>query len=483
MDIAQRGLSELRRDLDLVKISSVELTEEFIARIHKYNKRYNCFISVRAEEARADAQKADELRAKGGELPALCGIPIAHKDLFCMRGVRTTCASRMLENYVAPYDATVVERLRARGAVVLGKTNMDEFAMGSSNENSAFGAVPNPWDAERVAGGSSGGSASALAAGFCAAATATDTGGSARQPASLCGVTALKPSYGRVSRYGMIAFASSLDHASVLTRNAEDAAWMLGAVAGHDARDSTSVDAPVDDYLSALDETPKLCLGVVDDWLDTNRAGAQAVEQALAVFERLGHTVRRVRLPRMGLGISAYYVLASAECASNLARYDGVRYGYRCENPKSVEDMIVRSRSESLGSEVQRRILIGTFVLSAGYYDAYYVRAQRLRRLICEEFKRAFEEVDILIGSTTMGTAFKLGEKTGSPVEMYREDLYTIPANLAGLPAMSVPVGASENLPLGMHLVAPYLAEATLLSLAHQFQKNSDWHTRVPVLA
>lgn len=477
------SLSALSRYLATSKISSVELTETFLSRIREYDSRYNSFITVTEESARSAAKEADSIRARGNNVPALCGIPIAHKDLFCTRGVNTTCASRMLEGYVPPFDATVVERLKTHGAVMLGKTNMDEFAMGSSNEHSAFGAVRNPWDTDRVPGGSSGGSAAALAAGLCAAATATDTGGSARQPAALCGLTALKPSYGRISRYGMIAFASSLDQASTLTRSAEDAAWLLSAMAGSDERDSTCVDVPVDDYRAALNNPSAMRLGVVNDWLDADQASATAIEDALLVLEKAGHKITRIDLPRVALGISAYYVLACAECASNLARYDGVRYGYRCQDARSIEDLMVRSRSESLGAEVQRRILIGTFVLSSGYYDAYYRKAQQLRRLICEEFKKAFEDVDILIGATTTGVAFRLGEKSASPTEMYREDLYTIPANLAGLPAMSVPVGMSSGLPLGMHLVAPYLEEGRLLALANQFQQVSDWHTRTPAIS
>lgn len=476
------SLSALSRYLATSKISSVELTETFLSRIREYDSRYNSFITVTEESARSAAKEADSIRARGDNVPALCGIPIAHKDLFCTRGVNTTCASRMLEDYVPPFDATVVERLKTHGVVMLGKTNMDEFAMGSSNEHSAFGAVRNPWDTDRVPGGSSGGSAAAVAAGLCAAATATDTGGSARQPAALCGLTALKPSYGRISRYGMIAFASSLDQASTLTRSAEDAAWLLSAMAGSDERDSTCVDVPVDDYCAALNNLPAMRLGVVNDWLDADQASATAIEDALLVLEKAGHKITRIDLPRVALGISAYYVLACAECASNLARYDGVRYGYRCQDARSIEDLMVRSRSESLGAEVQRRILIGTFVLSSGYYDAYYRKAQQLRRLICEEFKKAFEEVDILVGATTTGVAFRLGEKSASPTEMYREDLYTIPANLAGLPAMSLPVGVSAGLPLGMHLVAPYLEEGRLLALANQFQQVSDWHTRTPAI-
>lgn len=480
MDNHLFSLVSLSNDLAKRRLSSLELTKFFIKNIRTRDEHYNSFVSVMEESALAEAKSADSARANGKKVSALCGIPIAHKDLFCTRGTRTTCGSRMLENYIPPYDATVVERLKACGTVVLGKTNMDEFAMGSSNENSAFGAVHNPWDVKRVPGGSSGGSAAAVSAGLCAAATATDTGGSARQPAALCGLTALKPSYGRVSRYGMVAFASSLDQASTLTRSAEDAALLFSAMAGHDPRDSTSVNLPVDDYVNALNKPAALRIGVVEEWLEEGHETATAVEHALTQLKSVGHKIKRIHLPYALLGIAAYYTIACAECASNLARYDGVRYGYRARGAKSIEDLMGRSRAEGFGDEVRRRILIGTFVLSSGYYDAYYRKAQQLRRLICEEFKRAFESVDVLIGSTTTGPAFLIGEKSAKPTDLYREDLYTIPANLAGLPAMSVPVGQSQGLPLGMHLVAPYLQEARLLALAHQFQMMSDWHTQVP---
>ena len=473
------GLTALSKDLDAGQVSSVELTQAFLKNIDQHNKAYNAFITVVAESALADARAADKARAKNQKVSALCGIPIAHKDLFCTQGVRTTCGSRMLEHYVPPYNATVVERLQACGAVMLGKTNMDEFAMGSSNENSAFGAVHNPWDVKRVPGGSSGGSAAAVAGGLCVAATATDTGGSARQPAALCGLTALKPSYGRVSRYGMVAFASSLDQASTMTRNAEDSAHLFMAMAGHDQKDSTCVQKPLDDCVAALQkDCPAMRIGVVEQWMDDAGESAEAVERAIQSLQDVGHTIKRIDLPHILLGLSAYYVLACAECASNLARYDGVRYGYRCENPQSIEDLMVRSRVEGFGEEVRRRILLGTFVLSAGYYDAYYRKAQQLRRIICEEFKGAFEEVDVLVGATTTGKAFNIGQKSSNPTDLYKEDMYTIPANLAGIPAMSIPVGVSEGLPLGMHLVAPYLQETRLLTLAHQFQNMSDWHAR-----
>lgn len=479
-DLIYASLTDLMGMLRNKSISSVELTNLFLSRIEQYDSRYNSYLSVTADLARAQAKKADQLLAAKATPSPLCGVPIAHKDLFCTKHANTTCASRMLENYRPPYDATVVASLDACGTVMLGKTNMDEFAMGSSNEHSAYGAVRNPWDEQRVPGGSSGGSAAALAAGLCAAATATDTGGSARQPAALCGLTALKPSHGRVSRYGMVAFASSLDQASILTRNAYDAGLILNAIAGADAKDSTCATQACDDYCLNINQKHKLRIGLVREWFTETNVSALAVEDAVKTLEKTGHSVHEVSLPRAALGISCYYVLASAECSSNLARYDGVRYGYRCTDPKSLEDMVVRSRSESLGDEVQRRILIGTFVLSAGYYDAYYKKAQQLRRLICEDFSAAFKEVDVLLGPTTTGPAFLLGEKTAQPTQMYLEDLFTIPASLAGLPAMSVPVGESESLPLGMHMVAPYFAESRLLALAHQFQDLTDWHKRVP---
>ncbi len=470
---------DLNGGLSAGHFSSEELTRHFLERIGRFNRSYNAFITVAGEQALQQARRADAERANGRAGP-LCGLPLAHKDLFCTRGLPTTCASRMLEHFVPPYDAAVVERLAAAGAVVVGKTNMDEFAMGSSNETSHLGPVRNPWDVSTVSGGSSGGSAAAVAARLVPVATGTDTGGSIRQPAALCGITGLKPSYGRVSRYGMVAFASSLDQAGPMTRSAEDAALLLGSMAGFDERDSTSVDRPVEDYLAALRDSPRgLRVGLVQNWLPEH-AGANAVREAVPVLEKLGCKIREIVLPRSDLGLPAYYVIASAECSSNLARYDGVRYGYRCTAPRDLEDMFIRSRSEGFGAEVQRRILIGTYVLSAGYRDAYYRKAQQLRRLIQQEFAAAFADVDILLGATAAGPAFPLGAKSDDPVRMYMEDLFTVPASLAGLPGLSLPCGFAENLPLGMHLVAPHFQEGRLLSLAHHFQCETDWHQRVP---
>jgi len=429
-----------------------------------------------------NAEVAD-LALAAGVAATLTGIPFAHKDIFCTHGVRTTCASRMLKNFVPPYDASVVERLNAAHAVSIGKANMDEFAMGSSNENSAFGPVRNPWDASRVPGGSSGGSAAAVAAGIVPFATGTDTGGSIRQPAAFCGITGLKPTYGRVSRFGMIAFASSLDCGGVLARSASDCAHVLAAIAGHDPRDATSVDRAGDDYVAALSTTLQgIKIGVAREYCGAGMdAGVGvAVRAALEQYEELGATLVDISLPHAALAIPAYYVIAPAEASSNLARYDGVRYGHRCAEPKSIEDLYTRSRSEGFGAEVQRRILVGTYALSAGYYDAYYLRAQRVRRLIANDFAEAFKSVDLIAGPTTPTVAFKLGEKANDPLAMYAADINTVAVNLAGLPAISIPCGFSEGLPVGLQLIAPAFAENALLGAAHQFQLASDWHTREP---
>jgi aspartyl-tRNA(Asn)/glutamyl-tRNA(Gln) amidotransferase subunit A len=410
-------------------------------------------------------------------------VPIAHKDIFCTAGERTTCGSRMLANFVSPYDATVVERLRAAGAVMLGKTNMDEFAMGSSSETSYFGPVRNPWDPARVPGGSSGGSAAAVAARLAPAATATDTGGSIRQPAALCGVTGLKPTYGRVSRFGMVAFASSLDQGGLLTISAEDAALLLAAMAGFDERDSTSVELPVPDYTASLAQPLKgLKIGLLHEFFDQGLDPQieQRIRDALDVLRLEGASLRDVSLPNLPLSVPTYYVVAPAECSSNLARFDGVRYGYRCERPRDLLDLYQRSRGEGFGAEVKRRIMVGTYVLSAGYYDAYYLKAQRVRALISADFARAFHEVDVLIGPTTPTAAFELGAKTGDPVTMYLNDIYTIGANLAGLPAISVPCGFVQGLPVGMQIIGPHFSEPRLLNVAHRYQCESDWHRRAP---
>jgi len=477
-----RSVTELARALRARELSSVELTQHLLARIEAHEPALNAFITVTPEHALGQAREADRRIARG-EAGPLTGIPIAHKDIFCTEGMRTSCASRMLDGFVAPYDATVVSRLDATGAVTLGKTNMDEFAMGSSNETSWYGPVRNPWDPARVPGGSSGGSASAVAARLAPLATCTDTGGSIRQPAALCGITGIKPTYGRVSRYGMIAFASSLDQAGVMARSAEDAAWMLHAMAGFDERDSTSVARAVDDYPRALDARIEgLRIGVpkqhFGDGLDP--AVAARVHEALAVYESLGARLVDVELPNTALSIPAYYVVAPAECSSNLARFDGVRFGHRAANAPDLEALYKRSRTEGFGAEVRRRILIGTYVLSAGYYDAYYLKAQQLRRLVSADYARAFEEVDVLMGPTTPEVAFRFGEKSDDPVTMYLCDIYTNGVNLAGLPAMSVPAGFAHGLPVGLHLVGNYFEEARLLGIAHAYQRETDWHLRSP---
>ena len=476
------SVSALSDALRRKEFSSVELTTHFLDRIRAHDPSLNSFITVTGDIALADAARADERRHAGENHPLL-GIPIAHKDIFCTRGVRTSCGSRMLDSFVAPYDATVVHRFSTRGTVMLGKTNMDEFAMGSSNETSWYGPVRNPWDSNRVPGGSSGGSAAAVAAGLAPLATGTDTGGSIRQPAALTGLTGLKPTYGRISRYGMVAFASSLDQAGLLARSAEDIALALGAIAGHDPKDSTSADHPVAAYPSALKpELSSLRIGIAKEQfrhgLD-ERVGT-IVEQAITDLENLGATITDVSLPNSALSIPAYYVVAPAEASSNLSRYDGVRYGHRASSPVDLEDLYKRSRSEGFGREVKRRIMIGTYVLSAGYYDAYYLKAQQLRRLISADFTRAFEQVDLIVGPTSPFTAFPIGEKMDDPVLMYLCDTYTSGINLAGLPALSAPAGIASGLPVGLHLMAPPFREDLLLAVAHQYQQTTDWHLKRP---
>jgi aspartyl-tRNA(Asn)/glutamyl-tRNA(Gln) amidotransferase subunit A len=477
-----KTLAQLSAALRDGEVSSTELTQHMLQRIKAHNERLNSFVCVTEELALEQARAADE-RIRAGQAGPLTGIPIAHKDIFCTRGVRTSCGSRMLENFIAPYDATVVGKLRHAGAVMLGKTNMDEFAMGSSNETSWFGPVRNPWDTETVPGGSSGGSAAAVAARLCAAATGTDTGGSIRQPAALTGITGLKPTYGRCSRWGMIAFASSLDQAGPMTRTAEDAALMLAGMAGFDERDSTSAQRPVDDYAAGLNAPIEgVRIGVVREFMgDGLDAGVGAsVELALDEFKRLGAELVEVSLPNAGLSVPVYYVVAPAECSSNLARFDGVRYGHRCDDPKDLEDLYKRSRSEGFGPEVKRRIMIGTYALSAGYYDAYYLKAQKVRQLIADDFRTAFEQCDLIVGPTAPGTAFRLGEKADDPVSMYLSDIYTIAVNLAGLPGMSVPAAASGGMPVGLQLIGNYFDETRLLNVAHQLQLATDWHRQKP---
>jgi aspartyl-tRNA(Asn)/glutamyl-tRNA(Gln) amidotransferase subunit A len=480
--VAAATLAELAAGLAGRKYSSVELTREALDRIAKSQPELNSLISVTGESALAAAAVADK-RLASGEGGRLTGVPMIHKDIFCTEGVLTTCGSKMLSNFTAPYDATVVTRLKQAGMVMVGKANMDEFAMGSSNETSFFGAVKNPWDRTRVPGGSSGGSAAAVAARLAPLATATDTGGSIRQPAALCGVTGIKPTYGRVSRYGMIAFASSLDQGGVITVSAEDAAWTLQAIAGFDPRDSTSVDAPVADYSATLNAPlAGMKIGILKEFFGDGLAAEieKPVREALAVLMKLGATVREVSLPSLPLSVPTYYVVAPAECSSNLARFDGVRFGHRCENPKDLADLYKRSRAEGFGAEVKRRIMTGTYVLSAGYYDAYYIKAQKVRALINNDFMRAFADVDLLLGPTTPTAAFPLGDKTSDPITMYLNDIYTIGANLAGLPAMSIPAGLAGGLPVGVQLIGPHFGEAKLLNAAHMFQKETDWHLKAP---
>lgn len=478
-----KTVAELSSALASGQVSSVELTQHFLDRIRQDDSRYNAFITVTEEAAMADARAADERRQQGKATP-WTGIPFAHKDLFCTNGVRTTCGSKMLENFVPPYDATVTSKLREAGAVCLGKTNMDEFAMGSSTESSYFGATTNPWGERRVPGGSSGGSAAAVAARLVPAATATDTGGSIRQPAALCGITGLKPTYGRISRYGMIAFASSLDQAGTMTRTARDSAMMLNVMAGHDPKDSTSIDRAVPDYTAELDQPLKgLRIGLPREYFtdQLSAAMAQTVRNAIAEYEKLGATVQEISLPHANLAIAAYYVIAPAECSANLSRFDGARYGYRCDNPKDLLDMYTRTRAEGFGNEVKRRILVGTYALSAGYFDAYYLKAQKVRRLIQQDFIDAFGQVDIIMSPTSPSPAFVQGEKTNDPVTMYLEDIFTISTNLAGLPAMSVPAGMMDGLPVGLQMIGDYFSEARLLNAAHQFQQVTDWHQMTPV--
>ncbi len=478
-------LAELSRALATGETSSRALTEATLARIAAGDRRLNAFINVCADAALAAADAADRRRERG-EAGPLTGIPIAHKDIFCTAGIATSCGSRMLDNFVPPYDATVVQRLADAGVVCVGKTNMDEFAMGSSNETSYYGPVRNPWDLERSPGGSSGGSAAAVAGGLVVAATGTDTGGSIRQPAALTGVTGVKPTYGRVSRWGMIAFASSLDQAGILALSAEDAAMLLAAMAGFDPRDSTCAEEPVPDYVAALDsELAGRRIGIVreffDDGLDPRCAAA--VREALAVLESRGAELVEVSLPRIGLSVPTYYIVAPAEASSNLSRYDGIRFGYRHPEASTLEALYKLTRKEGFGAEVKRRILTGTYVLSAGYYDAYYLQAQKVRQLIAEDFRRAFAGVELLAGPTVPTPAFRLGEKLADPVQMYLNDIYTIGANLAGLPAASVPCGFVDGLPVGLQLIAPAFGEALLLNAAHQYQQASDWHRAEPQAA
>ena len=481
------SLKQLSQMLAKKDISSVEMTQNFLDRIAKYNPNINAYISLDNEKTLAQAKAADEMIAKGQAQP-LTGIPFAQKDIFCAKGWQTTCGSKMLASFIAPYDAHVISQFDAVGAVNLGKTNMDEFAMGSSNETSYFGGVKNPWDFDRVPGGSSGGSAAAVAARLCAAATGTDTGGSIRQPASLCGFTGLKPTYGLVSRYGMIAFASSLDQAGPMAKSAEDCALMMNVMAGFDERDSTSLNHPKEDYTRGLAamQTDKplkgLRIGLPKEYFaDGLEANVEAVVRAaINEYEKLGAEIIDISLPNSQLSIPVYYVLAPAEASSNLSRYDGVRYGHRAAEYDDLMDMYMKSRAEGFGAEVKRRILIGTYVLSAGYYDAYYLKAQQIRRLIADDFTQAFKQCDIIMGPTAPSTAFKAGEKADDPVAMYLQDVYTIATNLAGLPGMSIPAGFSNGLPVGLQLMGNYFDEARMLDVAHAYQQVTDWHQAMP---
>ncbi|AMD01616.1 Asp-tRNA(Asn)/Glu-tRNA(Gln) amidotransferase subunit GatA [Halomonas chromatireducens] len=479
-----KTLVQLARALDAGEFSSRELTQHLLGRIDRLDGELNSFITVTFDQALAAADAADAIRAKGNAGP-LTGLPLALKDIFCTRGVKTSCGSKMLDSFVSPYDATVVEKLRAAGTVSLGKTNMDEFAMGSSNENSHYGPVHNPWDLTAVPGGSSGGSAAAVAAGLVPAAMGTDTGGSIRQPAAFCGITGLKPTYGRVSRYGMIAYASSLDQAGPMARTAEDCALLLSAIAGHDLRDSTFVARGVPDYSGELTAPLSgLKIGLPREYFGDglDPAVEKATREAIAVFESLGASVREVSLPHTHYAIPAYYVIAPAEASSNLSRFDGVRFGHRCDNPADLIDLYKRSRAEGFGDEVKRRILIGTHTLSEGFFDAYYKKAQQVRRLIRQDFLDAFEEVDVLMGPASPTPAFDLGANK-DPVSMYLQDIYTIAVNLAGIPGISVPAGFVGDRPVGLQILGSHFTEARLLNVAHQFQQATDWHRRRPAFA
>ncbi len=478
----EQTISELSAALRAGQFTSVELTQAYLDRISQLDGDLNSYITVDAKGALAAATEADR-RIQAGESGPLIGIPIAQKDIFCTDGVKTSCGSRMLDNFIAPYDATVITRMKQAGMVMLGKSNMDEFAMGSSNETSWYGPVKNPWDLERVPGGSSGGSAASVAARLAVASTGTDTGGSIRQPAALCGITGLKPTYGRVSRFGMIAFASSLDQAGTMTRSAEDAALLLQAMAGFDVADSTSAEEPVPDYSATLtDDLTGLKIGLPKEYFGEGLSPemAKTINAAVDVYKKMGAEVVEISLPNTHLAVPTYYVVAPAECSSNLSRFDGVRFGYRCEEPKDLEDLYKRSRGEGFGDEVKRRILMGAYALSAGYYDAYYLQAQKIRHLISDDFIRAFKEVDVIMGPTTPDSPFKLGEKASDPVSMYLSDIYTIAVNLAGLPGMSIPVEPVKGLPAGLQIIGNYFAEAKLLNVAHRYQQQTDWHRLIP---
>ena len=482
MELHKLSLIKQLEGLKKNEFSSVELTSHYLERISKHDEELNSFITVTEEHALAHAKLADDRYKNNQSLP-LDGLPIAHKDIFCTKGIKTTCGSKMLSDFEAPYSSTVYTNLDNMGMVMLGKTNMDEFAMGSSNETSYFGPVKNPWNKKYVPGGSSGGSASCVSAELAPIATATDTGGSIRQPASLCGLTGIKPTYGRVSRYGMIAFASSLDQGGVVARSAEDAALILEGMSGHDPKDSTSLKLEAPDLLKNLDKPIKgMKIGLPKEFFEKEMPEfvEKAIQDAIETYKHLGAEIVEVSLKNINLSLPIYYIIAPAECSANLSRYDGVRYGYRCEDPKDLEDLFMRTREEGFGSEVKRRILIGTYALSAGFYDAYYLKAQKCRQLVANDFSEAFKAVDVILSPTTPGTSFKAGEKSDDPIEMYLQDIFTIPANLAGLPGISIPCGENSGLPLGMQLVGNSLQEDKLLQFAHSYQMNTDWHKKMP---
>ena len=477
-----KTMAQLADGLAKGEFSSEELTRSYLERIDRYGQELNCMVTTTHELAIEQAKQADQQRQQGLAGP-LTGVPLVHKDIFCTNGVKTSCGSKMLDNFIAPYDATVVANCLQAGMPMLGKANMDEFAMGSSNETSFYGAVKNPWNTQTVPGGSSGGSAAVVAARLAPMATGTDTGGSIRQPASLVGVTGLKPTYGRVSRYGMIAFASSLDQAGPMCASAEDAALFMNVIAGFDPKDSTCVDQAVPDYTATLNDSIEgLKIGLPKEYFDDGIDGevAKRVDEAIKQYEAMGAKLVDISLPNTGTAVSTYYVVAPAECSSNLSRFDGVRFGYRCDNPQNLEDLYKRSRGEGFGQEVKRRIMIGTYALSAGYYDAYYLKAQQLRQLVSDDFRKAFEQVDVIMGPTSPTVAFNIGERSDDPVKMYLSDAYTIAVNLAGLPGVSIPAGFANNLPVGLQIIGNYFDEGRLLNVAHQYQCNSDWHLRIP---
>ncbi|MGB5276432.1 MAG: Asp-tRNA(Asn)/Glu-tRNA(Gln) amidotransferase subunit GatA [Gammaproteobacteria bacterium] len=477
-----KTLAELSALLQAGDVSSSELTESYLARIKQYDATLNTFITVVEDQAMQQASEADKALKAGGA-GVLTGVPIAHKDIFCTQGIRTSCGSKMLDNFISPYDATVVKKFKKAGAITLGKTNMDEFAMGSSNETSYYGPVRNPWNTDTVPGGSSGGSAAAVASRLTPAATGTDTGGSIRQPAALCGITGLKPTYGLVSRYGMIAFASSLDQAGPMAQSAEDCALMLNTMAGFDEKDSTSLEKTIPDYTAGLKNSIEgLRIGLPREYFDEglNDGVRGVIQAALDTYHDMGAELVDITLPNSGLSVPVYYVVAPAECSANLSRFDGVRYGYRCEDPRDLFDLYTRSRGEGFGAEVKRRIMVGTYALSAGYYDAYYLKAQQLRHLISDDFKAAFNSVDVIMGPASPGPAFKLGEKAEDPISMYLSDIYTIAVNLAGLPGISVPAGFTDNKPVGLQIIGNYFEESRLLNVAHTYQQHTDWHRQIP---